>query len=293
MATSRNKKPSDWTFLEALSEMVDNPTSRNQPAKRGNHRSRQEAPEKKAISETVDRNPPAKRGNHRSRQGAPEEKAPSRNMSGTERRGGDTSLQEAPAKKSPEPQAMMTMRDIDEAPKGDETDHSAEDSFSAAIESSLAKMNTIADSGRRNIEATSRMENIAEATKRGFDADKRFAEAEAENEAPDMEASEAESRFSDASRDQTAEKRFAEAEDENKGALRDADAEKRFAEAEAEIAAPDEATLLKDFETTHGGAFDPNSSKDATKFQEIKDFRRKNPKATPAQIALMVYRNKK
>ena len=279
MATSRNKKPSDWTFLEALSEMVDNPTSRNQPAKRGNHRSRQEAPEKKAISETVDRTPPGKRGNHRSRQGAPEKKAPSRNMSGTERRGGATSLQEAPAKKSPEPQAMMTMRDVAEAPKGDETDHSAEDSFSAAIESSLAKMNTIAESGRRNIEATSRMENIAEATKRGFDADKRaaaekrFAEAEAENETPDMEVSEAESRFSDASRDQTA--------------------EKRFAEAEAEIAAPDEATLLKDFETTHGGAFDPNSSKDATKFQEIKDFRRKNPKATPAQIALMVYRNKK
>jgi hypothetical protein len=50
--------------------------------------------------------------------------------------------------------------------------------------------------------------------------------------------------------------------------------------------------LLTDFKTTHGGSFDPKSKTDQGKLEQLRAARAANPKATPNQIALMIYRKK-
>lgn len=51
-----------------------------------------------------------------------------------------------------------------------------------------------------------------------------------------------------------------------------------------------EAAFEEDFKITHGGSFDPKSKVDKGKMDTIRAMRAQHPNATPAQLAVMIYR---
>lgn len=185
---------------------------------------------------------------------------------------------------APRPDVRDIVASATPAPAGEAEPETPEDTgFAAAIEAALSRTRDVTERAKATVatsgaatDAQARMEKIGQ---------------------------EAASSQRTAAVENAAKKGFEAAGSplESPAEVANAAAEKRFSEAEAEVAfrtpaAPvvpevDEATVLKDFETTHGGTFDPNSSADADKMERIKKARALNPKVTPTQLALMIYRN--
>ena len=72
--------------------------------------------------------------------------------------------------------------------------------------------------------------------------------------------------------------------------LEDTYAADRAAAEEGVKAFDTEAAFEEDFKITHGGSFDPKSKMDKGKMETIREMRAKYPNATPAQLAVMIYR---